>query len=291
LRNALFADLMKRTPNRRSLLKKLGVASAALGAGGSTAMRLAADPAVPSAEDIVQFALNLEYLEGEFYSIATTGQTLSQRGFDLSGIGTPGETTTSFGAVRFFNLLLLTGDVAKNIAADEIAHVQVIRAALLANGITPIAKPAINLDALAAQDASLHCELSFLKLSRIFEDIGVSAYTGGAPYLANSPYLQTAARITAIEGEHVANVRFQIARLGIKTTPLDEADVIPPPSGNNFFSTNLANGLPPTRTPGQVLYLAYGNVAGVTAGGFFPNGVNGALVTSTGPATAQNLAT
>jgi len=42
------------------------------------------------------------------------------------------------------------------------------------------------------------------------------------------------------------------------------------------------------RTPGQVLFLAYG-AAGVTSGGFFPNGVNGVINTSSAAATASAL--
>jgi hypothetical protein len=87
----------------------------------------------------------------------------------------------------------------------------------------------------------------------------------------------------------VANLRLQIARLAIPSPTLDAADVVPPPTGTNFFSTNLANGLCAIRTPGQVLYLAYGNKAGVTSGGFFPNGANGVLNMSSAPATAANL--
>jgi hypothetical protein len=250
---------------------------------------------MPTPEDVVQFALNQEYLEAEFYSIATTGKTLEERGFEIWGVGEPGNapgpTKTRFGAVNFCDREFDTGAIARNIAPDEIAHVQVLRKALQDNGITPIAKPALDLDALAAKGASLQNERTFLVLSRIFEDIGASAYCAGAPFLSNSPFLRTAARITAVEGEHVSNVRLQIAQLQISTFPVDEADVIPPPSGQNYFSTNLANGLPPFRMPGEVLFLAYGNKANVTCGGFFPKGVNGALRTSSGPATAANLET
>jgi hypothetical protein len=37
-----------------------------------------------------------------------------------------------------------------------------------------------------------------------------------------------------------------------------------------LFLTNPANGLVATRTPGEVLYLVYGNQANVTSGGFSP---------------------
>jgi hypothetical protein len=285
----MISDIVIESPNRRKLLQKLGMAGAAVAAGATLGGQKLMAAATPTPEDVVQFALNLEYLEAEFYSVATTGKTLEARGYDFTGTGTKGATTTSYGMVNFANNLILTGTVAKDIAADELAHVLLLRSALMSNGITPIAKPAINLDALASKGASLANQQSFLVLGRIFEDIGVSAYSGGAPYLSGSPYLQTAARITAVEGEHVANLRLQIARLGIASPKLDGADVVPPPTGTNFFSTNIANGLCAIRTPGEVLYLAYGNVAGATKGGFFPAGVNGALTTSTGPATSANL--
>jgi hypothetical protein len=278
-------------PNRRRMLKSLGMASAMAVSVPGAVMRSEAQSPTPSPADVVQFALNLEYLEAEFYSVATTGKTLEERGIDITGIGTPGPTTTSFGAVNFSNNIVFTGLVAQDIAADELAHVQILRQALVANGVTPIAKPAINLDALAPQGASLANEASFVTLARIFEDTGTTAYSGAAPFLQNSPYLPTAARIIAVEGFHAANVRLQVARLGLSSPQIDAADVVPPPSGSNFFATNLANGLCAIRTPGEVLFLVYGNAANAVSGGFFPNGVNGNINTSTGPATAANLNT
>lgn len=281
----IIEEALSSSTNRRGLLKKLAVASAAVGA-----TQLPVGAQTPSASDVIQFALNLEYLEAEFYSIATSGQTLQQRGVPINGIGNLGPTTTSFGKVNFGNNLVLTDKTARDITDDEINHVLVLRGALAANGITPIAKPAINLDALASMGASLANQQTFLVLSRAFEDVGVSAYNGGVNALSGSPYLMTAARILSVEGEHVGNIRLEVARFGIPISPLDGADVVPPPSGNNLMSTNKANGLSAFRTPGQVLYLVYGFMANVTAGGFFPNGVNGVINTSTGPATAANLA-
>lgn len=283
-KQTIIQDALGGTTNRRGLLKKLAVAAAAVGATQS-----GVNAQTPTAADVVQFALNLEYLEAEFYSIAITGMNLQQRGIAITGSGNSGPTTTSFGKVTFGNNLLLTFASGRDIADDEINHVLALRAALTANGVTPIAKPAINLDALAGSGASLANQQTFLVLARAFEDIGVSAYNGGVSFLAGSPYLMSAARILAVEGEHTGNIRLQIARFGIPTAALDAADVIPPPTGSNLFSTNKANGLSAFRTPGQVLYLAYGFAANVTQGGFFPAGVNGALNMSSTAATAANL--
>ena len=283
----IINDILLQSPNRRSMLRKLSLAGAALTAAAAPKGVLNADPATPGPVDVVQFALNLEYLEAEFYSVATTGQTLEQRGVDLSGSGTFGPTTTQYGAVNFANNLVLTQTTALNIAQDEFNHVQLVRSALRQNGVTPIAKPAINLDAMMAMGIGLMNEQGFLLFDRVSADIGTTAYAGGAPILNGSAFLPTASRILAVEAQHAANARLSLARLGITAPQLDGADV---PISSNLFSTNPANGLVAVRTPGQVLYLVYGNQANVTSGGFFPNGVNGTLVTSSTPATAAGLA-
>ncbi len=255
-------DVIEQAPNRRSFVRKLGLASAAVG----TALTLDlkdGKAATQTDVSVVNFALNLEFLEAEFYTVATTGKTLEQSGFNVGP--NPGPT---FGGkqVRFSNNLLFTSAVANQIGYDERQHVKLLLGLL---GGAAIRKPAINLDALGIGFGN---ENEFLTLARIFEDIGVTAYAGAAPLLSPA-VLAYAARILAAEAEHVSNIRLQIARLNIKSPKLDTVDIIPPPSGTKFFSLDN-NGLAETRTPGQVLYLAYG-AGNVTSGGFFPDGANG----------------
>ncbi len=280
--NKLVSEVLSESPNRRSLLKKIGIASAAVGAvavaGG---VKLEAQTG-PTVVDVLQFALNLEYLEAEFYTTATMGKTIDQVGIGIDGAGNTGPTT-GWNQVNFSNNLVFSGQVAMQIGEDERAHVSLLRSALQAAGVTPVAKPAINLGALGIGFANL---AQFLTLARIFEDIGVTAYAGAAalPFVANSPYIGTAARILAVEAEHSGNIRLQIARLNISSPTLDGVDIPPPPSGTDFISADNVNGLVAVRTPGQVLYLAYGNMANATSGGFFPNGANGLLNTSSASA-------
>ena len=284
-KGSIFSDIVSGSPNRRSLLRKLGVATAAAGAGfAAGGVSLSADPSSPTVVDVLQFALNLEYLEAEFYTVATTGKTIDMPPYSvgITGSGTPGATTGGR-MVNFANNLVFTAAVAAQIGQDERAHVTLLRGALQKAGITPVAKPAINLNALGLGFGN---EAEFLTLARIFEDIGVSAYGGAAqlPVVTNSPYIGTAARILAAEAEHVGNIRLQVARLAIKSIKLDRVDSVPPPTGTQFISADPATGLTEIRTPGQVLFLAYGLMANASAGGFFPNGVNGNIRTSSASA-------
>ena len=281
---SLINELVEASPNRRSFLKKIGAATAAVGAM-SLAGATPADAQTSTEVNILNFALNLEYLEAEFYTYGLLGTGIESQGIAVNGVANPpnpstGGTTTGGQKVTFPNNLVFTPEILAQVGVDERAHVVLLRSAL---GSAAVAKPNITLNALGFGFGS---ENEFLKLARIFEDIGVSAYAGAASSLVTPTVIMYAAGILAAEAEHTSTVRTQIARLNIQTAPpLDGVDILPPPSGpQTQYLSIKPNGLPATRTPGQVLYLAYGMKAGVTSGGFFPTGVNGAITTSSGPA-------
>ena len=281
---SILPEVIGAATNRRSFLKKIGVATAAVGAI-SAAGSLPAEAQTSTEIEILNFALNLEYLEAEFYTYALTGASITALGIGIdgeaNGLNPPsGGTTVGGSQVTFTNDSVYSLEIARQIARDERAHVVLLREVL---GSAKIAKPNLNLNALGFGFGSQN---DFLKLARIFEDIGVSAYAGAASSLKTPVVLNYAARILATEAEHVASIRTQIAVLKIGTLPrLDAVDIVPPPTGrvDQFLSISI-NGLPNTRTPGEVLYLAYGDKSNATAGGFFPNGVNGAITMSTGEA-------
>jgi hypothetical protein len=279
-KEALLENVIENAPNRRAFLAKVGIASAAL--AGTSQLGKAQSSSGPSDFDILNFALNLEYVESEFYTVATTGMTIEQLGIGITGSGNPGPTTggslVNFGSS---NSQIAYSKIADEIAFDERAHVSFIRAALIGAGVMPVAKPAIN---LAAAGIGFGGITDFLQLARIFEDIGVTAYAGAAPLISSKAILGYAARIAQTEAEHSSSIRLQMAILGIPSMAVDGLDIIPPPSGVNFFPLD-SNGLTQTRTTGQVLYLAYGNSANAMSGGFFPNGANGNINMSTTAAT------
>ena len=282
----LFDDLASAFPNRERFMRKMAAASATVGGGSPSS----ATESITET-DILNFALNLEYLEAEFYTYAVEGKSITSFGIGIDGkaIGenpVSGGETTGGTQVVFDNDEIFSQDIAAEIGSDERAHVILLRSAL---GTAAVAKPNINLNALGIGFGN---QVDFLTVARILEDIGVTAYTGAAGMLKTPGVITTAARLLAAEAEHAGSIHTQVAKLKIASSAVDGADLIPPPSGKGtqYLSINLDNGLAATRTAGQVLYLAFGIQANARQGGFFPTGLNGKITMSDGPATESNLA-
>jgi hypothetical protein len=271
----------------------LGAGSAIAGGPGDAAP---AAPEGPSDAAILNFALNLEYLEAEFY-LRSLGEQLPDD--SLGGVGTPGEV--SGGKPVPFTSGGLIEQYAREIAADEKAHVLFLRSAL---GEAAVARPAIDIDAAfkaAAMAAGLGegfdayaSEENFLLAAFIFEDVGVTAYKGAAPLVDNPTFVEAAAGILAVEAYHAANIRSALNAKGMETPELrDSANAISDArdsldgesdldqgifvDGQSNIVPSDANALAFSRSPGQVLNIVYLNPMAVTSGGFFPGGVNGEL--------------
>jgi hypothetical protein len=257
--------------------------------------------------DILNFALNLEYLEAQFYSFAANGTGLADS--LLSGTGTAGAATGGK-QVQFTDPLVAR--YAREIAADEQGHVAFLRRTL---GTAAIAQPAIDLSpaatgafATAAVAAGLiekgqpfdpyASDENFLLAAFLFEDVGVSAYKGAIGYLATTSYIDATAGIQAAEAYHAGLIRTVLYRKGVATPSLIEStekistarDTLDG-SGDIDQGVKLVNGasnIVPSdgtgiafaRTPNQVLNIAYLTNAAATKGGFFPNGVNGVVKSS-----------
>jgi hypothetical protein len=226
----LIDELVAASPNRRSFLKTIAAATA-----GVSALSMAGtNPAqgqTSTEVEILKFALNLEYLEAEFYSYIVNGEGIESFGIGIDGEAnganpTSGGTTTGGKKLYFNNAFqFFTFAVAAEIAQDERQHVVLLRSAL---GSQAIARPNLNLNALGFGFGS---QYEFVKVGRIFEDIGVSAYAGAAGMFTTPSVITMAARILATEAEHVSALRMQVALLNVPTTPIDGADLIPQPSG------------------------------------------------------------
>lgn len=259
-----------------------------------------AEAATPQVSDgaVLNFALNLEYLEAEFYLHAVTGRGLADS--MTTGTGTRGGVTGGR-AVRFETRA--ARQYAQEIAGDEKAHVAFLRSAL---GAAAVSRPAIDLQSsftAAAQAAGLvkpghtfdafACEENFLLAAFLFEDVGVTAYKGAAPLISNKTYLEAAAGILAVEAYHAANIRAALYQRGdgkatVKLSdardsldgPTDDDQGVIDSHGNANIVPTDANGIAYSRSPGQVLNIVYLTNKAATSGGFFPKGVNGEVNTS-----------
>jgi hypothetical protein len=212
--------------SRRKMLS-LGAASLAGLVLGTSAPEAKAATVAYSDTDILNFALNLEYLEANFYYLAAFGTTIDKANaasmaagaplITLSGtVGTPG--TVSGGSLVPFTTIPVAS-YAIETAVEEGKHVQLLLSALTTSAV---AQPAINLGtsfqtlATAAKIpggsafSPYASDATFLIGAYVFEDVGVTAYHGAASLLTSSKNLTTAAGILAVEAYHAGLVRTTI---------------------------------------------------------------------------------
>src|SRR3979411_645298 len=84
MRQIMCDDLAAAASNRERFMKKIDTASAMLGGGSSPARK----PEPITETDILNFALNLEYLEAEFYTYAVAGKSITSFGIGIDGKAT-----------------------------------------------------------------------------------------------------------------------------------------------------------------------------------------------------------
>ena len=278
----------------------LGSAQAALTTIGAVAAAAAA-PLGSAAEaqslnandtDILNFALNLEYLETEYYLRGVIGITADE--YFRANLGGP----VKGGRKVTFSTPVHDG-LFRNITGNEVQHVNFLRSI---NGAAAVQRPPIDFDAGfagVAQAAGLPDfdpfanEMNFFLGAMLFEDVGVTAYKGSARNIRNKRILESAAGILAAEGYHMGAVRSVIYKMGDEwrrrsvnisdmRDRLDGPEDLDQPvvqigDRSNVVPANQ-NGIAYGRTPQHVLNIVYGNPAqGVLMGGFYPQGVNGRI--------------
>ena len=152
-----------------------------------------------SDEDVLNYALTLEYLESEFYRQGNAAGLLSGK----------------------------EAEYLQAVGADEDAHVAAITDTINKIGGTPVEAPGVNFgEAFANRE-------SFLKTSHTFENLGVQAYLGAAGFIKEPAILQAAAGIFGVEARHAAVVGNLLGLpadngvyMGATETPLAKDEVL-----------------------------------------------------------------
>lgn len=324
--------IVKRAFSRRGFLAGASAVAATAAISGCADSGTIPLPSVNaySDTDILNFALNLEYLEAEFYLRAATGSGLSSADTG-SGAGSVN------GGTKITGLSTAQQNFVNEIAYTEQEHVRLLRTTL---GSAAVARPAIDLTAGFAGTVTAANALSnsatnglptipttfnpfgnfdsFVVAAGNFEDIGVTAYNGAAPLISAAGIaagiLAASAGILAVEAYHAGYLRSTLIanaitqgstsypyplyanRVGALRNALSGATTDTPLAGFQSAPVSVANVTASTvsntdmnalayhRSTDQVLHIAYGTfapgggttpAAGVSKGGFFPNGLNG----------------
>lgn len=278
---------------------------------------LALTPSPLTDPPVFNFALNLEYLEAEYY----------QRG--VNGIGLPPELIgPSPGPVNGGRQVQFQTPYVREflaeIADDELNHVRFIRQTIHSSPLIEISRPAIDLTnsfrkvgaaaGLGDNFDPFADEASFLLGAFLFEDVGVSAYIGGSDLIAGPDSAEAAAGILAVEAYHGGMIRTQIADMGpamvAKADAISAArtatespdnrrehigtysagmprergigqgqgDIFP---GEVIISPTDAQGRCFARPPQDVLNIVYLDPReGIDRGGFFPGSAQGVVTHS-----------
>ncbi len=158
---------------RAVFLRKVGIGAGAVVAGGAFAGSFPAlgRAATPKSDvDILNFALTLEFLEAEFYTLAVN-----------SNFPNPEH--------RLF---------AQVVKAHEVAHVKALQGAL---GPAAVKKPKFDFgDATTDQG-------KFAGTAQVLEDTGVAAYLGQVGNIKSKAVLAAAGSILPVEARHAAWIR------------------------------------------------------------------------------------
>jgi hypothetical protein len=196
-------DMYERTSDRRDTFKSFGdigkkFTLAALPFALGAIFQKAYGQTTTGVVGVLNFALQLEYIESNFY---------------IKGVATPGLIP----AGAALTALSLIRD-------HENAHVNFLRTAITAAGGVPYTYTAAQFDFTAKgafPDVFTNYN-TFLAVAQAFEDTGVRAYKGQAPNLqgtANRSYLTAALQIHSVEARHAAHIRMMRAALGVAVKP------------------------------------------------------------------------
>lgn len=175
--------------------KKIALAAVPLALGSMFTKAYGQNQTPTQVNDVLNFALSLEYLEFNFYNHALVA---------APGLIPAGAATAAITTIR----------------DHEQMHVNLFKTAAGANARSPILYSDTDFTAGGTFADVYTNYATFLKVALAFEDTGVRAFKGQAVNLKGNAVLTTALRVHAVEARHAAHIRGMIAtELGVKIAP------------------------------------------------------------------------
>lgn len=191
-------EVYDRLDSRRSVFKhmsglgqKLTAAALPLAVGAIFNKVYAQTPVGAGVNDVLNFALKLEYLESYFYQAKSA-------------------VVGGFNTNTAASLALIT--------TDEANHVTFLRSVLGTNAIADPTAAAFDYTAKGKFNPTVAAQ--YLALAQSFEDTGVRAYKGAAPLImSNKTVLTAALNIHSVEARHASQLRAIRRSLATSGTP------------------------------------------------------------------------
>ncbi|KAL8130181.1 hypothetical protein V2J09_019336 [Rumex salicifolius] len=276
-------------------------------------LKVRGEPVPSSDADLLEFPLNLEYLEAEFFAWGALGYGLDRIDPLLAAGGPP-----PIGA-RMAHLDPFTRDVITQFAFQEVGHVKAIKGT-----VKGFRRPLMDLRVAHFADVINKAmgsrlnppfdpyanSLNFLIASYLIPYVGLTGYVGANPKLQAPASKRLVAGLLAVESgqdaiirallyEHankevkpyritvaeftnkISVLRNILGKMGVK----DEGLTVPLRLGAEYrVKGNILAGdehsLGYARTPQEILRVVYGSGNESVPGGFFPRGADGVIARS-----------
>jgi hypothetical protein len=205
--------------SRRSFMAALGVAGAVGMATLVSAPPAAAQQPVGNGYDpidVLNFLLNIKYLQATLYSFLTQGKDLPPASNVTVGTGVvynqPAQLT-----ITGTNAQQIT-DMLNEMYYDELEQLIAFRSFL---GAVAVNRGTINLLGTSAANTTFAAPATTtvlttsqaIALARLLEDVSVQAFAGAAPYLSGT-YLSLAMEAMAVDGFHAGAIRLAAIQTG-----------------------------------------------------------------------------
>ncbi|KAI3961221.1 hypothetical protein MKX01_035807 [Papaver californicum] len=245
-------------------------------------------PIYPEDVHFLQFALNLEHLEADYFLFGALGYGLDQVAPELAMGGPPPK------GAKKANLDELANRIIEEFGYQEVGHLRVIKSTVGGIPRPLLDLSASNLATIMDNAFGHHLEppfdpyansINYMLSSYVIQYVGLTGYVGMNPFLNGykikrtsqelvHPYNYTVAEFT----ERISKLKNNLGRCGIK----DEGVTVPMNLGaENRTTSNVLSAMHDSksygRTPAEILRIVYGTGNEHVPGGFLPNGGDGKI--------------